>query len=169
MKRKMFNVQSLIWVMFLFTPSHVCYSQNSVSISNSSTVSLDLNTPYNPGAAVSNTSDNSKWLNYTILQTPPEPTFSISAQISSGTNLSGMELRMEAGSYVGSGGGQPGISTGQIILSTEPQTIIYNIGTCSTGAGINVGHQLTYSLIITNYSQLRAASASVNILYTITQ
>ena len=169
MKRNYKSKQPLLWVIFFIALSCVSYSQNSVTISNSSTLSLDFASPYNPGSPVINVSDNSKWLNYTVLQTPPEPTFSITAQISSGTNLSGMELRMEAGSYTGSGGGQPGTSAGQIILSTEPQTIIYNIGTCSTGAGINVGHQLTYSLVITNYSQLSASSASINILYTITQ
>ena len=163
------NNKNAILLTSLLLWSFVCFTQNTVSISNSSTVSLEFASPYNPGSNVSNVSDDSKWLNYTVLQTPPEPTFSITAQISSGTNLSGMELRMEAGSYVGQGGGQPGTSSGQIVLSSEPQTIIYNIGTCSTGAGINVGHQLSYSLIITNYSQLRASSASMNILYTITQ
>ena len=169
MKRNSFTIQLLIWMIFFVALSCVSYSQNSVSISNSSTAPLALNTLYNPGAAVSNTSDNSKWLNYTILQRPPEPTFSISVQISSGTIPDGMELKVIAGPYIGQRGGQPGTSSGQIVLSGTPQTIIYNIGTCSTGAGINVGHQLTYSLIITNFSQLSATSASVNILYTIIQ
>ncbi len=163
------NKQYVLLLIFFISLGFVSYSQNTVTISNSSTVSLDFTSPYNPGSKMSNVSDNSKWLNYTILVTPPEPTFSISVEISSGTALDGLELRVEADHYTGLSGGQPGTPTGQIILTNEPQVLINNIGTCYTGAGINVGHRLTYSLIITNYSLLRASSLTINLTYTITQ
>ncbi len=132
-------------------------------------LSLEFASPYNPGSNMSNVYNDSKWLNYSIVLTPPEPAFSISVEISSGTIPDGMELRLVAGACTSSGGGQPGTPTGVITLSNQPQTLISNIGTCNTGAGVNFGHQLTYSFVITNFSQLSATSAPINLLFTIIQ
>ncbi|MCK4518457.1 hypothetical protein KAT92_06775, partial [Candidatus Babeliales bacterium] len=114
------NKQHIVLLLFPIMLDFVSYSQNSSTISNSSTVSLDLTSPVIPGSPVSNVSDNSKWLNYTISHTPPEPTFSITVEISSGTVSDGMELRIEAGTYTGSGEEQPGTPTGQVIVTNEP-------------------------------------------------
>jgi hypothetical protein len=145
------------------------YSQNSVSISNSTNVSLDITPPFNPGSPIEIVSDASKWLNYSIQVTPPEPTYSISVEISSGLIPEGMNVYLEAAPYSGFGGGQPGIPTGRITLSNQPQVLIRNIGTCNSGSGTMVGHRLTYSLVITNYSLLGASSPLLNLIYTITQ
>lgn len=169
MKRVQTNKQQFILLIFFISFSCACKSQNTVSIYNSNTVLLEFTSPFIAGSPISNISTNTSWLNYTIVHTPPEPTFSIAVEISSGYVSNGLELKIEAGTYEGSGGEQPGIPTGQIIITNEPQVLVYNIGTCSSGSGTDVGHQLTYSLNITNYSQLSAISSTTCLLFTITQ
>ena len=77
--------------------------------------------------------------------------------------------QLKAGTFNGTGGGAPGIPAGMLTLSNISQVLINNIGTCNTGIGVNVGHQLTYTLGISNYSALQSSSSTVNILFTITQ
>ena len=163
------NKHIIVLLIFLALLNFVSYSQNTISIANSNMLSLEFVSPYNPGSTISNISNDSKWLNYSIVLTPPEPAFSISVEISSGTIPDGIELRLVAGACTSSGGGQPGTPTGIITLKNQPQTLINNIGTCNTGTGINYGHQLTYSFVITNFSQLSATSAPINVLFTIIQ
>lgn len=168
---KQTHINKLLWILLIFfiTSSFVSSAQNTVSIYSSSSISLDLISPFIAGAAVSNVSANTSWLNYNIVHTPPEPTFSITVEISTGTVPDGLELRIEAGTYTGPGGEQPGTPTGELVITNEPQILVNNIGTCNSGSGPDVGHQLTYSYIITNYSQLSASSGTINILYTIIQ
>ncbi len=169
MKLIQMNKQIMVFSIFLATFTLASSAQNSVSIFSSASVSLDLTSPFIAGAAVSNVSTNTSWLNYNIVHTPPEPTFSITVEISTGTVPDGLELRIEAGTYTGPGGEQPGTPTGELVITNSPQILVNNIGTCNSGSGPNVGHQLTYSYIITNYSQLSASSGTINILYTIIQ
>lgn len=159
----------LALALLLMTLNLVSYSQNSISISNSSNLSLNFTSSINPGAPLNQVTDNSKWLNYNILVTPPEPGFSIAVSISSGTMMDGMELKVAAGSFTGTGGGQPGIPMGPVILTNVPQIIISNIGTCNTGQGVYLGHQLIYTLDIKDYSRIRGSAPTINIVYSIVQ
>lgn len=168
---KQTHINKLLWILLIFfiTSSFVSSAQNTVSIYSSSSISLDLTSPFIAGAAVSNVSVNTSWLNYNIVHTPPEPTFSITVEISTGTVPDGLELRIEAGTYTGPGGEQSGTPTGELVITNSPQILVNNIGTCNSGSGPDFGHQLTYSFIITNYSQLSASSGTINVLYTIIQ
>lgn len=168
-KLNLYNIPTIVLFLLSLMFNSTSYSQNSVSISNSNNLSLDIIPPFNPGSPIANASDESKWLNYSILVTPPEPSYSISVEISSGIIPEGVILYLEAAPYSGFGGGQPGTPAGRISLSNQPQVLIRNIGTCNSGSGTMVGHQLTYSLVITNYSLLGASSPQLNLLYTITQ
>lgn len=157
-------------ILLLFiTLSFVSRAQNTVSIYNIGSVLLDESSPAIPGYAISNVSANTLWLNYYLVHIPPEPSYSIAVEISSGTVPAGMELIIEAGTYEGQGGEQSGYPTGQIIVSNEPQIIVNNIGTCNSGLGANLGHQLTYSFVITNYAHISASPSTVELLYTIIQ
>ena len=162
------NIRYLILLSFFNLLNNVSYSQNSVTISNGGYVSVDINPPFNPGSPIAIVSDNSKWLHYSIVLTPPEPTYSIAVAIASGIAPEGLVLYLEAAPYTGLEGGQPGTPTGRIVLSDQPQVLISNIGTCDTGSGIMVGHQLTYSFVITNPALLYASSPTIGLLFTIT-
>ena len=165
------NLKRMVWLsyaglMITFLPV-VLKAQNSVSLSISNNVAMTFIPPIRTGNPFEPVTDNSKWLNYNITVTPPAPTVSITARIESGMIPQGVEIQIQAGSYQGSGGGSPGIPAGLITLSSIPQVIISNIGTCNTGSGPNVGHQLTYRMNITNYSAAQASFANLNLLFAI--
>ena len=94
---------------------------------------------------------------------------SVTAEITSGAISEGLQIQLQAGAYSGTGGGNPGIPAGNMILTNIPQVLISNIGTCNTGIGVNVGHQLTYTLSISDYNSVKSSSSTVNILFTIIQ
>lgn len=112
--------------------------------------------------------DASKWLNYTSAVAPGE-TRNISVQITNGALPNGLDLRLLASNYSGSGSGTHGISTGEISLNTTAQTIISGIGGAFTGDGASNGHQLSYILLIDNYQGLNFdANNTIEVMFTIT-
>jgi hypothetical protein len=144
-------------------------AQNSISLSTVNSIVMDFVVPFDPGNSIDPVIDNSKWLNYNITVTPPDPPVSITAEITSGAISEGLQIQLQAGAYNGSGGGDPGIPAGNLILTSTPQVLISNIGTCNTGDGVNVGHQLTYTLSISDYNSVKSSSSTVNVLFTIIQ
>lgn len=94
---------------------------------------------------------------------------SITAEITSGAISEGLQIQLQAGAYIGSGGGDPGIPAGNLILTNTTQVLISNIGSCNTSFGVGVGHQLTYRLSISNYNSVKSSSSTINVLFTIIQ
>ncbi len=84
------------------------------------------------------------WLNYTSIVNEGLTNY-ITAHISKGALPGDVTLNVYISSYVGSGAGAFGTSLGQINLTSYPQNIIVNIGSCYTGVGIMKGHELTYA------------------------
>ena len=161
-------IQIILGFVLIFL-NHVSHAQNSISLTPTNSIVMDFIAPFEPGSPIEDVVDNSKWLNYSVTVTPPQSTVSIKAEITSGSIAEGLQLQLQAGTYNGTGGGNPGTPTGNIILKNTPQAIISNIGTCTTEVGINVGHQLTYTLSISNYSMVKSSSSTVNVLFTISQ
>ncbi len=127
---------------------------------------LQAGYPIVAGAASMN---NELWLNYTSAITANGPSRNVSAQIDAGNLPSGIRLKLVTGSYSGAGEGATGIPSGEISLSTVPQSCISGIRGAFTGDGVGNGHQLTYLLEIEEYGQLFAVpSADLVITYTIT-
>lgn len=136
---------------------------------NTNALTLSLAAPDEAGgAAVFTNTNTTKWVNYS------------SSFSTSGTNRtilvntqssipSGLNLNLSASNYTGGGAGTMGISTGTISLSTTPQVLISSIGRGYTGNGANNGHQLSFSLAITDFALLNATnSKTVTVIYTIT-
>lgn len=134
-------------------------------------INLSLDIPIESGEALSITKeDASKWLNYTSAIAPNGANRSITAQISGSSFPEGLNLYLEASNYTGIGAGSLGKTTGKMILSTNPKTIINDIGRSYTGNGNRNGHQLKYALGIADYEKLDAAeSKEVTIIFTITE
>lgn len=62
-----------------------------------------------------------------------------------------------------------GFSTGEIVLSSSPQTLLSNIGSCATGTGPSEGARLTFTLEVVDSSLLKAGERrTVNITFTLT-
>ncbi|VAW21965.1 hypothetical protein MNBD_BACTEROID01-430 [hydrothermal vent metagenome] len=109
------------------------------------------------------------WLNYTSSLATGSNTRSVSVQVINGKVPSGIILLLQASADAGNGRGNTGIPAGRVHVSTSPQVIISGIGRCYTGNGPGYGHQLSYSLMISDYAELDFdESTTLQIAYTIT-
>lgn len=167
-KIKQTVIQIILCIGLIFI-NQISKAQKSISLSTVNSIVMDFAVPLDPGNSIDPVIDNSKWLNYNITVTPPDLPVSVTAEITSGAISEGLQIQLQAGTYSGTGGSNPGIPTGNLILTNTPQVLISNIGTCNTGVGVNVGHQLTYTLSISDYNSVKSSSSTVNILFTITQ
>lgn len=132
---------------------------------NSNAFNLSVNNPSEAGQPVQvNSTNNSKWINFSSAVLPGASR-RIAAQLSGGA-INGLDLTLTASSYSGAGAGVLGASAGSVILSGSTQTIIDNIGGAYTGDGVNNGYNLTYSLAISNYNDLRSENKTVTVLFT---
>jgi hypothetical protein len=110
------------------------------------------------------------WINYSSIVNSGSTNY-ITVHISSGTLPADAKLEVSVGEDAGAGAGATGTSNGIISLSTFPQNIITNIGSCYTGVGINKGHQLTYTwenIESYNYSVKYENGMAISVTYTIT-
>lgn len=132
----------------------------------SGSIGLILSQPTEAGMPTmnSNTTNNSKWLNYTSCNSA-SVNRKISVAIASGTIPAGTVLDLTASAYSGGGqGGTFGSPNSTIQLSNSNQTLISGISSCYTGDGSDNGHCLTYNWRVVNYGQLKTTSASNLIL-----
>lgn len=132
-------------------------------------ISLNYTAPTEAGNALTAPAANTtKWINYTSAIAPAGLTRRITASINQ--VLPGMDIKIQAASASGSGGGTLGTPSGQVTLTTTAQTIISGIGGAFTGNGSNNGHRLTITLSTNTYANLTAGSNTpVVITYTITE
>jgi len=143
---------------------------NSVSLlsvkPSNSTIDFQFSVPSLSGTGLTNTlTNNTKWLNFTsgVAQNISRK---VTAQIANGSIPSGLTLSLQAGTAVNSFG-TFGTSSGLVVLSNTPVTIINSIGGAYTGVGVSNGYNLQFSLSINNYSQLRQGTNSFSIIYTL--
>lgn len=140
-----------------------------------STITLAAVAPQEAGHSLkfNHLSNSGIWLNYSsIKSTSKNPTRDISVAVSNGPLPAGVNLQVVASAYSGNGDGTMGIPAGAVNLSTTPQVLVTDIGSCYTGDGVYNGHNLTYTLSLgtraNSYSALDAdESKSISITYTI--
>lgn len=117
------------------------YSNSAISLGNSTVVEAGKPLSFED-------TDNSVWINYSsIIGSQSQPSRDISIRISEGTVPNGVKLYVKVAEDMGAGAGTKGkpISTTQE-LTADPLTIITDIGSAYTGAGANKGHNVQYSL-----------------------
>jgi hypothetical protein len=139
-----------------------------VDVEGASTISLTLVAPTEAGLGMDMSATNSDlWLNYSST-TEAKSTNTVS--VKSDVTLPGVDMNVLASSDNGQGDGTVGKPSSTVTLSTKDQTIVDAIGTCYTGDGVKAGHNLTYSLKTTDYSQINFSKAptSITVTYTIT-
>ena len=134
---------------------------------NNSAVLLELKKPTEAGTFIKTTQQsNAKWINYSSAVSTGR-TRNVFVQIEYGTVPSGTVVKVQASAASG-GKGALGVSNGTVTLSGSPQRVVQGIGGAATGNGANFGHGLTYSLEVSNVSQLDFnASGTVGIIYTL--
>jgi hypothetical protein len=133
---------------------------------NNSVFTLALSNPNEAGDAPNSPTNSSKWLNFTSA-VAPSLTRRVTAQMT-GTLPTGVSLRLNTATYAGVGAGTLGTVVSPIYLSASPQTIINGIGGAFTGTGANNGFNLSFTPEISDFSMLRTQSATVSIIYTLT-
>jgi len=148
----------------------------SIGLSSVEAITLSPSAPESAGQGlrfnVASASNNSHWLQYSSITSS---TNSISVSMTSnGQPLpNGVVIELQAGNNANAGKGVAGTPKGAaIVLNGGQQEIISNIGSCYTGTGSSAGHQLTYTLKMTNadqYSELAAGEFNNTITYTITE
>lgn len=134
------------------------------------TYSYSSNEPNNVEQIITpNTKDNT-WLNYSSIVNSGSTNY-ITVSISSGSLPADVSLKVIISEDVGMGSGLVGTPVGEITLTSYPQNIIVNIGSCFTGYGINKGHRLTYvweNPESYNYSNSYENGEPIAVTYTIT-
>jgi hypothetical protein len=131
-------------------------------------ISFSLTQPANPGLPPEAGNNNSKWINYTCCVKNNHSDRYITVAINNGSIPPGLEFQISASAYSGTGAGILGSPSGTITLTVVAQTLISGIRGAYTGNGVNNGHQLTYNLIITDYSLLDFdQSSTIQVVYTI--
>ena len=147
----------------------------SIGLSSDATITLSPSAPESAGQGlrfdVASASDNSHWLQYSSI-TSSANSISVSMTSNGQALPNGVVIELQAGSNANAGKGEAGSPKPAIVLNGGQQEIISNIGSCYTGTGSNAGHQLTYTLKMTNadqYSQLASGEFKNTITYTITE
>ncbi|MDR6805203.1 hypothetical protein J2Y45_002488 [Dyadobacter sp. BE34] len=137
--------------------------------SGSNSVTLQMTAPTEAGNTVgTGSSNNTNWLIFTSAVTSGGSR-SIKGDVV-GTLPTGIRLRLDVSAYVGSGLGFTGGNsyvTANKYLTNTPVSFIDNIKGAYTGItyGSN-GFQLTYSLEIQDYANIRSGTSNVTVRYT---
>ena len=158
----------LIVITFIFREGWA-QNNNSLSLSNQSPVSIDVSALIRNGKYTEMVVDDTQWINYDLEINPAEPAASISVSIANGNIPPGVELYMQAGNYNGSGRGKAGRPTGKIRVDHIPNVLINDIGSSNTGHGKHKGHNLTLSLVITDFGLLEPGDYTLYLQYTLKQ
>lgn len=133
------------------------------------TVSLNLSSALEAGEkAIIVEANNNKWINFSSAVIEGNSR-SISIQMDLGQKAPpGINLKLNTVKYKGSGNGELGSATSDVILDDQPQTIVSGIKGAYTGDGIETGYKLTYSLYIYDYALLDFnQTANLNITLTL--
>lgn len=137
--------------------------------SGTNSVSLQMTAPTEAGNTLgTGTSNNSNWLIFTSA-VATGASRSIKGDVV-GTLPAGIRLRLDVSAYVGTGQGFTGGNsyvTANKYLTNTPVSFIDNIKGAYTGITYgSSGFQLTYSLEIQNYANIRSGTSNVTVRYT---
>ena len=146
-----------------------CPAQSNLTVTDRSSITFDMTAILAAGNHTDMVVDNTQWINYAFVLNPADPYATISVGIASGAIPPGMEIYLQAGYYNGSGRGKAGRPTGKIKLGNIPTVLINDIGSVDTGHGKHKGHQLTLSIVITDYALLQPGDYTLNLIYTLKQ
>jgi len=113
--------------------------------------------------------DNSVWLNYTVLASGSSNY--ITAEITNNSVPADVDLTLESAAPTGFGTVGSAVGSAVTLDDEAAHTIIDNIGSCWTGTGSSNGAQLTYTLDLeggSNAYDLEPTSTVLTVEFTIT-
>lgn len=109
------------------------------------------------------------WLNYSSAVGKNQVSRSVKAHITAGSVPEGLEIYIEASGPSIYGSANQGKSTGKTKLSYSPTSIVTDIGDCYTGNGIQKGHEIYYTMEISDIGKIsQKKQAEFTVTYTLT-
>ncbi len=115
--------------------------------------------------------NNDTWLNYSALTDKTDDAWNErTVNVAWGTDdeIPGMSLYVKVGAITTGTGNKGELeSTDPVKISSTSTNVIKGIGSCYTETGSSKGHQLTYSLVVDDYSLIEAGNHAVTVTYTI--
>ena len=139
-----------------------------IRVYDGTAVGLTIVTPGTSGAAPADVTNNSQYLQYTVIRVGTT-TYKITGRISAGTIPAGVTLYVMAATPGSGGGGTKGTGAGEKTLSGTATDLVTGITSCYTGTGTSDGSRLTYRLSVTDWNTIvSAASTALTVTYTVT-
>lgn len=117
---------------------------------------ITLTAPENGGSSTGSNGDT--YIRYTSI-VPHGKTRVITASIASGMLPSGCALKLKVADLSGNGAIGNAVAD-WVYLSSEPQSIVTDIGNCCTGAGSVDGIKITYELVANDIAHLIAGETT---------
>jgi len=129
-------------------------------------ITLTIEAPATGGETPADDTDATCYLRYTAT-VPASQTRNVTAAWgASDAAPGGTSLLLEAGTP---GGTNQGSSAGQKTISDSAENVITGIGSCATGTGASNGSQLTYTLSVSDVTNLIASeSKTATVTFTLT-
>jgi len=134
-------------------------------------IEFSVSASSDPGGepVVEQVSGESIWINYSSAIRENGNKRSINAQLVDDNLPSGISFYIEASAASPFGSANQGVSSGKVQISGDPRPIITGIGSCFTGDGVTMGHELRYFVEITDFDKLESNNDQVfTVMYTIT-
>lgn len=132
---------------------------------DNSAISIVLQPSPEAGEASVSTTNDLKWINYSNSLFVGDSNLDIYIELDQ--SISGLDLMVQAETCLGCNG-QIGVPEPMVTVTSIPQKLISNIGGAYTGNGVNFGHQLQISAIVSDYALISAIEDQViRLFYTI--
>ncbi|WBV58986.1 hypothetical protein PFY12_07845 [Chryseobacterium camelliae] len=118
-----------------------------IESATSKNISMGFTAPTEAGLPLTTPADNSTlWLNYSSIKTSTGADTSRTISVKLSPVIVGVDVKVAAAAYSGSGEGTVGTPSSPLTLTTTDQPILTGIGSVYTGNGVSNGHNLTYSV-----------------------
>lgn len=119
-----------------------------IESATSKNISMGFTAPTEAGLPLTPPADNSTlWLNYSSIKTSTGADTSRTISVKLSPVIVGVDVKVAAAAYSGSGEGTVGTSpSSPLTLTTTDQPLLTGIGSVYTGNGVSNGHNLTYSV-----------------------
>lgn len=164
---QLITVTSVILFNSLIVTAQSGYKMNKLVVTESSSINIDMNSVIAAGENSEKVVSNNQWLNYSLHVNPSDPVSSISVSVVSGNLPPGVEIYVQAGRHTGNGQGKTGVPAGKVKIDNVPKVILGGIGSSSTGNGNFQGHQISFSMIITDFAFLQPGNYTIYLQYTL--
>lgn len=165
--RQLIFVTGIILSTTVIVTAQSGHKMNKLVVTESSSINIDMKSVIAAGENSEKVVSNNQWLNYSLHVNPSDPVSSISVSVVSGSLPPGVDIYIQAGRHTGNGQGKTGVPAGKVKIDNVPKVILGGIGSSSTGNGNFQGHQIIFSMMITDFALLQPGNYTIYLQYTL--